>query len=327
VNKSSSEILQNAINFAARFGFLTKEIFFENLCLNQTTQQYYHWNKLVTGGHFFKSQKQHGLIYLAAKGRKLATVSVAPNKSLYILNHDILVAKIFLRLERTGKLLNAWTEFELSKDQYQTCILLGVNRIDKLPDLLVDLHGANKTIRIAIEIENTLKAKDRYLRISQGYLSMRNVNLLIYGCSSLVIQATVARTFSGAEFVRSQKAPITFLNSEFSKDDFSAEGSLLNRRMPLKKMLSAALETPEDTWEKKPKKNRKPFRENILENNFEKQSFSKADQELTPPAQAPAPWQSLRDHPHPTMLIEGGHEPGAGVGRGPDLTEEEELKE
>jgi hypothetical protein len=79
--------------------------------------------------------------------------------------------------------------------------------------------------------------------------------------------------------------------------------------------------------DKKPKKNRKPFRENKLESNFEKLCFSKADQELNLSAQAPAPWQSLRDHPHPTMLIEGGHEPGAGVGRGPDLTEEEELKE
>lgn len=268
MNKGSSELLQNAINFAARFGFLTKEIFFEHLCLYQTTQQYYHWNRMVTGGYFFKSQKQHGLIYLSAKGKKLATVSVAPNKSLYILNHDILVANIFLQLERTGRLLNAWTEFELSKDQYQTCILLGVNRIDKLPDLLVDLQGANITIRIAIEIENTLKARDRYLRISQGYLSMKNVNLLIYGCSSLVIQATVARTFSGAEFVRSQKAPITFLNSEFSKDDFSAEGSLLNRRMPLKKMLSAALETPEDTWEKNPKKKPKTISGKIFRKPF-----------------------------------------------------------
>lgn len=300
MNKSSAEILQNAINFAARFGFLTKEIFFEHLCFYQTTQQYYHWNRLITGGYFFKSQKQHNLIYLTLKGKKLATVSVAPNKSLYILNHDILVAKIFLQLERTGKLLIAWTEFELSKDQYQTCILLGVNRIDKLPDLLVDLQGANKTIRIAIEIENTLKAKDRYLRISQGYLSMKNVNLLMYGCSSLVIENTVARAFSGAEFVRGQKVPITFLNSEFTKLYFGTEGSLLNRQMPLKTMLSAVLEISEDIWVKKPKKNRKPFRENILENNFEKQSFSKEDQGLDPPAQAPAPWQSLRDHPHPT---------------------------
>lgn len=293
MNKSSAEILQNAINFAARFGFLTKEIFFEHLCFYQTTQQYYHWNRLVTSGYFFKSQKQHGLIYLSTKGKRLATVSVAPNKSLYILNHDILVAKIFLQLERTEKLLNAWTEFELSKDQYQTCLLLGVNRIDKLPDLLVDLQGANKTIRIAIEIENTLKAKDRYLRISQGYLSMKNVNLLMYGCSSLVIQNTVARAFSGAEFVRGQKVPISFLNTEFNKIYFSAEGLLLNRRMPLKTMLSAALETPENALEKKPKKNRKPFRENILENNFEKQSFSKLDQELTLPAQAPAPGRAF----------------------------------
>ena len=65
----------------------------------------------------------------------------------------------------------------------------------------------------------------------------------------------------------------------------------------------------------------------IFENTFSKQSFSKTDQELTPPAQAPAPWQSLRDHPHPTMLTEGGHEPGAGVGRGPDRTGEEEREE
>lgn len=300
MNKNSVEIIQNAINFTARFGFLTKEIFFEYLCPYQTTQNYFHWNRLVSEGYFFKSLKQKGLIYLTVKGKKIAAFSVAPNKSLYVLSHDILVAKIYLKLQLTGVLINSWTEFELTKDPYHTCLLLGVNRIDKLPDLLVDLKGALKTLRIAIEIENTLKSKERYLRISQSFLPMKQVHLLLYGCSSKVIQSAISSAFSGAEFLKSQKVPIIFLNSEFNKMSFNTESLFLNRQMPLKSMLSAVLETPESDWEKNPKKNRKPFRENILENNSDNQSFSKANQELNPPAQAPAPWQSLRDHPHPT---------------------------
>jgi hypothetical protein len=328
LHKSSMQILQHSINFAARFGFLTKDIFFEQLCHKKKSQQYFHWGKLINDGYFFQSKKLPGLIYLTPRGKRLTQFPIAPHKNLYSLSHDIIVANIFLQLEATGKLHKSWTEFELSKDPYQTCLLLGVKRIEKLPDLLVDLKSASKTVRIAIEIENTLKTKDRYYRISQNYLSMCNVSLLLYGCSSTAIECSVIAAFSDPIFLREQKTPITFSNSEFKKSHLGFEARLLDRKMPLKMMLAAALEIPTAELIENPENNWNQFRENKTEINFEKQSFSKEDQELKPARPTPAPWQSLRDHPLPTnTLREGGHEPGAGVGRGPDLTGEEELKE
>lgn len=282
LSKSSMKILQNSINFAARFGFLTKEIFFEQVCQKKKSQQYVHWGKLISDGYFFRSTKLPNLLYLTPRGKRLAQFSVAPHKSLYSLNHDIMVANTFLQLEATGKIKSSWTEFELSKDQYQTCLLLGVKRLEKLPDLLVDLKGTSKTIRIAIEIENTLKTKDRYYRISQNYLAMNNVKLIVYGCSSTTIEVSVKAVFSDSQFLREQKTPITFLNSEFKKNHLDTEARILNRNMSLKKMLAAALEISVDELNVRPEYHRNSFRENNLENSFEKQSFSKEDQELKP---------------------------------------------
>lgn len=328
MNKKTIQLTQYAVNFAARFGFLTKDIFFEHLCRNRKSQQYQHWKSLTESGLFFPSIRQQGLCYLSHKGKKLAQYQAAPNKSLYVLSHEIIVANILFELESTGLLVDSWTEFELATDPYEACLLLGLKRIDKLPDLLVDLKGRNKTLRIAIEVENTLKSKERYHRIGYSYLNMKNVSLVIYCCSKLSIQRTVRKIFSDSIFFKEQKSPITFLNDDFVSSKLDAEAIIINRKMPIKNMLMAALEIEANQWPQQPKTNRNQFREINPMNLKNENHFSKKDQELEPARPTPAPWQSLRDHPHSTnTLIEGGHEPGAGVGRGPDLTEEEKLKE
>lgn len=325
MNKKSIQLTQSTINFAARFGFITKDIFFEYFCHNMKSQQYHHWKSLTANGYFYPSTKQQGLAYLTLRGKKLSQFAVVQNASLYTLTHEILVSKIFLELSSTGLVLNSWTENELASDPYDTCLTLGVRRVDKLPDLLVDLKGKNKHLRIAIEVENTLKSKERYQRIGSSYLNMKNINLVVYGCANTAIQNVIRKIFSDPIYFREQKSPINFLTEGFKKNKLETEAWLLNRQMSFKNMLIAALEITPDEWAQNQEKNWKPFRENKIKDNQEKNEIPKEEQVVESPAQAPAPWQSLRDHPHSTMLIEGGHEPGAGVGRGPENTEEDKI--
>ncbi len=266
MSSKTKQLTQNTINFSARFGFLTKEIFFEYLCHNSKSQQYEHWKSLTDKGYFYSSSRQQGLLHLTLKGKKLAQYQVAPNKSLYFLAHDILVSTILLELESTKLVKESWTEFELARDPLRTSLILGVTRIDKLPDLVVDLVGHNKTLRIAIEVENTLKSKERYSRIGSSYLNMKNINLVIYCCSSLTIQRAVRNIFSDVTFFKEQKSPISFLTDDFRKMKFETDAWLLNQKISLKNMLLAALEIDQNQWITKPEKNRNPFRENNSNN-------------------------------------------------------------
>ena len=266
MNNRSLQLTQNAINFTARFGFLTKEIFFEYLCHNRKTQQHLHWNSLFNNGYFYPSRRQQGLCHLTSRGKKLAQHQVAPNKSLYTLTHDLLAATILSELESTGLVRESWTEYELTRDPYKSCLILGVNRMDKLPDLVVDLKGQNKTLRVAIEVENTLKSKERYQRIGSSYLNMKNINLVVYCCSSLTIQRSVNNAFSNTSFFKEQKSPIFFLAEGFKKEKFMTDAWLLSRKILLKDMIIAALEIEQKEWIQKPEKNRNPFRENDSKN-------------------------------------------------------------
>lgn len=273
MSSKTEQLTQNAINFAARFGFLTKDIFFEYLCHNSKSQQYQNWKFLIEKGYFYSSKRQQGLLHLTSKGKKLAQYQVAPNKSLYTLAHDILVSTLLLELENTALVKESWTEFELVRDPLRTSLILGVTRIDKLPDLVVDLNGHNKTLRIAIEVENTLKSKERYSRIGSSYLNMKNINLVAYCCSSLTIQRAVRNTFSDAIFLKEQKSPISFLTEDFRKMKFETDAWLLNRKISLKNMLLTALEIDPNQWIKKPEKNRNPFRKNKSKNTDQKNQF------------------------------------------------------
>jgi hypothetical protein len=233
------------------------------------------------------------------------------------------VAKTLLELEATGLVLDSWTEAELRASPSTVYNILGVNRIDKLPDLVVDLRGQSTSLRCAFEIENSRKEKERYDRMAMCYLAMKKINLVIFGCANQLIAQSINRSFSGEIFRTNQKVPITFSNSDFEKVGFEVNSALLHRQMPLRQMLLAALQIDETKWQKAMDKpwtaqNKNP--EKSGSNTFLKQ---KEDQDLKAVRPSTGPLASFRDHPHSTnTLIEGGHEPGAGVGRGPEKLRE-----
>lgn len=318
---------QSAVNFAARFGFINQGIFFKYLCQKLKSQQYRYWRKLTANGHFKASASDRNILYLTKKGRELAQFEPVAARSVYLVPHDLLVATVILELEMSGLVTESWTEAELLCSPATTYQVLGVNRIDKLPDLVVDLRANQKALRIAFEIENSRKAKERYDRMALNYLAMKNVNLVIFGAANLMISKSIRRAFSGAIFQNSQKTPIIFSNEDFKSEGFAAQAELLQTQLPLRKMLLAALEADSEAWVRVPEKNRNAvclFPEN---SNGGRKRKSKPDQVFGEARPRPGPLASFRDHPHPTMLTDGGHEPGAGVGRGPDLTGEEERAE
>lgn len=247
-------ITRSAVNFAARFGFIHQELFFEYFCNRKKSQSYNYWGKLLTNGSFIGSSSDKHIFYLSAKGRRGAEFEPVPTRNIYLVPHDLLVAKIILELELSGLVVESWTEAELLGSASTTYQVLGVNRIDKLPDLVVDLKGKDKVLRLAFEIEHSRKTKERYDRMAVNYLSMKNINLVIFGASHLMIAQSIKRSFSGDLFLKSQKSPIIFANDAFKHLGFDVEAELLNTKTSLKRMILAALEHPDSEWRNSPEK-------------------------------------------------------------------------
>lgn len=318
-------LTQQVANFTARFGFITRELFFDYFCQINKTQQYFYWRQLVKNGAFIASQSDNNIYYLTQQGRLLAEVETVAARKSYFIPHDELVAKIYLNAIATGLVAEAWTEAELKTSASTVYNVLGVDRIDKIPDLVIDFKGQSKILRCAFEVENTRKIAERYDRMAFNYYSMKKIHLILFGCSNEGIVNSVNKSFSGALFQKSQKVPITFLNENFKNEGYETMASLTNKKMRLREMLIAALRIENDAWSIHPEKN-VTQKQNFPENSkYKNNQIPKEDQDITPARPSTGPLASFRDHPHPTMLIEGGHEPGAGVGRGTESTEGGEI--
>ncbi len=314
-------LTQQAANFTARFGFITRELFFEYFCQINKTQQYFYWRQLLKNGAFVASQSDNNIYYLTQQGRLLADVEAVTARKSYFISHDEFVAKIYLNALATGLVVQAWTEAELKASASTTYSVLGVDRIEKIPDLVIDFKGQSKVLRCAFEVENTRKIAERYDRMAFNYYSMKKIHLILFGCSNEGIVNSVKRSFSGALFQKNQKVPITFLNENFKNDGYETIASLNSKKMRLREMLIAALQIENDAWPTHPEKTVTQKQNFPEKSKCENNQIPKEDQDITPARPSTGPLASFRDHPHPTMLIEGGHEPGAGVGRGPESTE------
>lgn len=208
-------ILTAAVRFAAKFGFLRKDIFFEYLCPLRESQQYVYWRVLQTGGIFTTAKRDSDVLHLTPKGYLSIGASSVGRRHPYLLYHDGLVAKVFLELERTGLVQSFWTEAELLRDPGEAMSILGLASADKFPDLVVNLRGRDSHWRVAIEMETSRKSRVRYDEIALAYLRMKAIDLILVVCEDAALEAEVRRAFSGKVFQERGRTPITTTVEEF----------------------------------------------------------------------------------------------------------------
>lgn len=212
----NKKIVTDSLEFAARWGFLTQSIFFEFICQMSQAQQYRYWNHLVESGLFMKSRHSASYLILSKKGRIDFSDSARPARSHFYIEHDAIVARFFLALEKRGLIANSWLEDELMRNPIEAYDVLGMSQIHRMPDLVFDLKTSNNvTVRCALEIERVTKSQSRYSKMALAYLNTTKIDVVLFGCIQPTTERTIRRAFSTPAHLELKRVPGTFLFDEF----------------------------------------------------------------------------------------------------------------
>lgn len=235
------EIKRQTILFASRFGFITRDIFFDYFCDLTRSQKYLIWKMLIDERWLLPHQSAHLTAHLSPKARRQYAPRAVPARSQYFIEHDAMAAHLALELMRLNIVGRYWTERELTLFPWETHSVLGCDNLDKVPDLVIDLKAPYGKLRIAIEIERTTKSKHRYDLAALTYLDMKNVDMVIYGCRFEETTKLVRNAFQGEVFKKTFKQPAIYLTDDFSHNGMATSIRYQGQRYKLIDFLSLAL--------------------------------------------------------------------------------------
>jgi len=235
------KVMKDAAEFAGRFGFLSREIFFEHLCSKSRARKYKNWDALVMNGIFYRSRGNPGVLHLTRMGIALAgSRSIRWRPHVYI-PHDTHAANVWYAFRQAQLLTRGWTEGELKAQPWDALRHLGGENIEKVPDLLVDLEAQGHAVRIAVEIEASRKSRMKYDQIALAYARITRVDLIMFLCEDRNVELQILGAFD-SEFLRKrQKQPVTVLIDDFTKHRLNATASLAGRDFSLETLICRAL--------------------------------------------------------------------------------------
>lgn len=238
MKKPNNKILTEALEFAARWGFLTQQIFFEFICQMSKAQQYRYWVFLVGEGYFIKSKYADHVLILSKKGRVGFGDLARPARSHFYVEHDSIVARILLALEARGLIVDSWLEDELMRNPIGAYTILGMPQIHRVPDLVFDLKTAgNQIVRCALEIERVTKSQPRYAKMALAYLNASKIDVVLVGCGQSTTERMVRRSFSTPAHLESERIPGTFLYEEFEPTSLASPLRFQGNEMSIERFL------------------------------------------------------------------------------------------
>ena len=184
---------KDEIAFAAKFGFLTRDLWLRFFETGGRTSQYVRWNRL-TERQFFNAhpaaRSGEVLVLNRANSWKFCFGDPVNPPPLAQLRHDELAASGALRLERGGLVSGVHSEAELKRTEFDWH-----NSLLKFPDLLVQVADH----KIAIELELTQKSRDRYRKLGESFLRRSDLRYIIVVVPNKAIMNAIVRAFGDVE--------------------------------------------------------------------------------------------------------------------------------
>lgn len=234
----NDKIIREAQTFTARWGFLTRGLFFEFFCVMSQAQQYRYWDYLVSSGLFCESKANPQVLLLTYKTRALFGDAARPSRLPAYVEHDALIARVFISLNQRGLIAKSWLEDELIRNPLEAYTVLGSDRTPRIPDLVFDLKTlAGTQIRCALEIERTVKSQSRYAKMALSYLGYSKLNMILFGCGNASTEAAVRKAFSGAAFAAGKRIPGVFLYEEFDPENLQTPIRFQDRQFSIQNFL------------------------------------------------------------------------------------------
>jgi hypothetical protein len=249
-------IKKDTLEFAARFGFVTREIFNDHLANVGRSQAYAYWMRLIEEGFLISYKGVNATAYLSAKGRVAYVGQSMPTRAIYLIPHDQIVANALLTIKKTGLVQQYWTEHELKASVTEACAVLGTGQISKYPDLVLQMKSSSGSVKIAVEIERTQKTKSRMNQVAYNYLQAKGIEFLIFGCAHASIERSILASFGSDLFAQAGKVPATYLLRDLDENGLEVSAQFMGYKMSLHKMLLAAVKLPDWKPDLRPDSNR-----------------------------------------------------------------------
>jgi len=213
----NNQITKQALEFAARWGFLTKDLFYDFICRMSAVQNYRYWRSLTEDSLFVQSKASENVLLLSHKSRRqFFGESARPSRLPAYIDHDSIAARFLMTLQQTGLVTNYWLENDLMSNPLETYDILGSARVHRIPDVIFDLKTSSGMVRCAYQVEKTTKTQSRYSKIGLAYLDYSKINLVLFACGSLAMEVAVTRGFQGNAFTDANRVPGIFQYPDFS---------------------------------------------------------------------------------------------------------------
>lgn len=175
---------ENEIKFAAKAGFITKNIWINYFANGSEGWKNKLWNSLLLRGYFLKhpSRRANDTLVLNPNDnlvRKLIGYEKSRAPFVSQLDHDETMARIILDLLNEDIITDYRLEPELKRMTPEVHRQFELKKKTKYPDGLIKLKNEDQT-RIAIELELTRKDPKRYRDIIEAYATFKNAELVIF---------------------------------------------------------------------------------------------------------------------------------------------------
>lgn len=213
--KSVHPDFAKSIEIAARFGFISQDIFTNYVTTRKRTVTYSVWSSLKKSDYF--EQYDHSTIsenYLKlsrfGKWRvddHCSFIPVAP-PSPRQLTHDEALVKFALHNERKGFIESARPEAHTKTQNSQFAKIFAAQNL-KFPDLLFDLGAPEKRFRVALELERTRKSNSKYQANLLCYSVQKHVDIVIFVTSHGTIEKAIKDAALRINYP-AQRKPIAF---------------------------------------------------------------------------------------------------------------------
>ena len=235
-----NDIVFEACEFTARWGFLTQELFFEFMCPMSRAHKFRYWKFLTTSGKFYQSRATEKVLLLTAKGRhSVGGIARPARRSIYVA-HDAMAARVLLALQKRDLVFKYWLEDELMRNPLEGYSILGNEQMLKIPDAIFDLRTAGGgTIRCSLEIERTTKSRSRYAKNALAYLGYSKISVMLFAVGTESAKDVVGQAFRGKMFSEQNKIPGIFNLSNFDPTELNTIVRFSTQEMTLKQLLSA----------------------------------------------------------------------------------------
>lgn len=193
------------ILFTAKIGFLSKRLWLDFFTKRSISQNSRLWRSFVADEYFkeHESKTLRDVLVLNKRARTLlearglkAVVSPHMNQ----VDHDEMVARILIQLEREKGIESITTESELKQRFMHWVRTTREGRGVKFPDLALNLTGTSKFPRVALEVELSKKNFDRCKNMMLSYSSKKDVDAVIYIAEQQAIFDRLARAMKETNY-------------------------------------------------------------------------------------------------------------------------------